>query len=96
MSKPQPTEAEFEELKRQRDEKFQAWFDGFCKEQGWEPKDVHVHRSHGSGCYCNCPEGPCQHKWDGPWWTSGDGCTGSATCSKCGELAFNHDMRCAP
>jgi hypothetical protein len=38
----------------------------------------------------------CEHKWDGPTYTSTDGCTSSATCSKCCELAISHDMRCGP
>jgi hypothetical protein len=92
--KPQLTESEFEELKRERDAKFQAWLAKMCAEEGWDPKDVHVHRSHGSGCYCACPDGPCQHKWDGAEFV--DGSLSSATCSRCGEIAFSHDMRCAP
>jgi len=49
-----------------------------------------------NACYCNCPEGPCEHKWDGPEWVSADGCAASSTCSRCGITAMSHDMRVLP
>ena len=49
-----------------------------------------------NACYCNCPEGPCEHQWDGPEYRSEDGCLSSTTCSRCGMTAFSHDMRVAP
>lgn len=44
-----------------------------------------------NACYCTCPEGPCEHKWDGKWYVS-EGIQ-SATCSRCGTTAFSHSMR---
>jgi len=49
-----------------------------------------------NACYCACPEGPCEHKWDGPDWESSDGCMMSVTCSRCGMTAMSHDLRTGP
>jgi hypothetical protein len=91
-----PTDAEFEELKRKRDEALSALVDAVCKREGLERSKVSVHASHSDGCYCACPDGPCQHEWNGPDYTSDDGCMISVTCSRCGAIAAYHDMRCAP
>lgn len=58
-----------------------------------------------NACYCTCGIGRtssdtgtgsvlCEHTWDGPDWTSEDGCAQSSTCSRCGTLAMSHTMRC--
>lgn len=47
-----------------------------------------------AACYCACPEGPCEHNWDGPVWESESMC--SVTCSRCGCTAMSHDMRVMP
>jgi hypothetical protein len=92
--KPRPTDAEFDELKRKRDESIARTVAAVCKEQGWDQAEVKVHQSHSTGCYCACPTGPCQHTWDGPDYID-DGLV-SVTCSRCGAVAAYHDMRCAP
>jgi len=91
-----PTDAEFEELKRKRDEAILATVKRVCEEQGWDPATVRTHVSGSDHCYCACPDGPCQHIWDGPEHVSEDEHLFSATCSRCGSVAFYHDMRCAP
>lgn len=96
MVKVRPTEAEFAELKRKNVEKTREAVKRICEEQGWDPAQTSFHASNMDGCYCACPEGPCQHTWDGPEWISEDRCTASATCSLCGATAFSHDLRCAP
>ena len=45
------------------------------------------------GCKCNCPES-CEHQWDGEVEEFHNGW--SATCSKCGMSAMNHDLWVAP
>ncbi len=96
-SKPRPTDAEFEELKRKRDEAMVTVVKELCEQNGWDPKTVRVHGSHaGDKCYCACPDGPCQHIWDGPQYTSEDLCLVSSTCSRCGAVAAFHDMRVGP
>jgi|ERR1700761_2484792 len=95
--KPRPTDEEFEELRRKRDEALSKHIEEMCKEEGWDIKAVHVHsRDRESACYCGCPDGPCQHIWDGPEHVSEDQLMSSATCSRCGEIAFYHHMRVLP
>jgi hypothetical protein len=91
-----PTDEEFEELKRKRDESVAAHVAAICAERGWDPATASVHVSGAGACYCACPEGPCQHVWDGPDYASEDECCVSITCSRCGTPAVYHDMRCAP
>lgn len=43
-------------------------------------------------CKCQCHDGPCEHKFDGPI-IEFDG-DSSTTCSGCGMMAMSHDMRC--
>lgn len=93
QARRRPTDAEFEELKRKRDESVREQVATFVAEQGWDPAQTAFHASHMHGCYCACPEGPCQHVWDGPE-EEGDNYS-SATCSRCGTSAMSHDMRCA-
>lgn len=94
--KPRPTDAEFEELKRKRDESIKQSVLEMCEKYGWDPAQTAFHASHTDGCYCACPDGPCQHEWDGPSVEFDDGHGMSVTCSRCGTLAFSHDMRFAP
>lgn len=95
-----PTEAEFEELKRIRDKALEEMVSSVCEKQGWDRNKVHFH-AHVTECYCACPDGPCQHVWDGPEWTDAEegsedfNCV-SRTCSRCGSIAMYHDMRFAP
>lgn len=55
-------------------------------------------------CQCKCPDGPCEHKWDGthidipcydakgiPYMGGG-----SVTCSRCGMAAIDHDIWVMP
>ena len=48
------------------------------------------------GCECNCPDGPCDHKWDGESATIDDGRGQTVTCSRCGMYAINHDLWVGP
>lgn len=95
---PRPTDAEFDELKRTRDEALGAVVDAACAEQGWDRSEVTFHAHGMHGCYCACPDGPCQHIWDGPEVTSDDedaGFWSSGSCSRCGAVAMFHSMRCS-
>ncbi len=49
-----------------------------------------------NACYCACPDGPCEHTWNGPEWRAPDGCGCSVTCSRCGTTAMSHDIRVLP
>jgi len=43
-------------------------------------------------CRCECPNGPCEHKWDGPKLAISDNRGVSVTCSRCGMDAWAHDL----
>ncbi len=61
------------------------------------PEGVTYHLNRGPSseqCNCNCPDGKCGHKWDGPWRELPDG--GTATCSICGMGCDAHDMWVMP
>lgn len=98
--KPRPTESEFDELKRKRDVAISASVARICHDMGLDPRTAKVSCCHSGGaCYCDCPDGPCQHVWDGPEYTEeseGGGFMSSVTCSRCGTPAIYHDMRCGP
>lgn len=92
-----PTDAEFDELKRKRDDGLRELARRVTIEMGGNPDEVSFHaREYASECYCACPDGPCQHIWNGKEYISEDGCMSSSTCSRCGEVAFYHSLRCAP
>lgn len=103
--KPQLTDAEFDALKQRRDAELEAVIAATCAEMGWERDGVMFHVSGMHGCYCACPTGPCQHRWDGPdveltgEHENQDGTIEtfsggfSKTCSKCGTDAMSHDVR---
>jgi hypothetical protein len=95
--KPKLTDAEFDVLKQKRDEAINGVVDALCKEQGWPRDKITFHASGLHGCYCACPGGPCQHRWDGPEQVVTDDydrpCGSTKTCSKCGADAMSHDVR---
>jgi len=47
-------------------------------------------------CKCQCPDGPCEHQWDGAWYESEDGRMGTSTCSRCGMHRIDHDLWVCP
>ena len=65
-------------------------------------EEVHFHVCYGSSspkCRCKCPDGECEHVWDGEWVEEkfeGGGGTSSVTCSRCGMRRIDHDMWCGP
>lgn len=69
-------------------------------EETFTPKPVDIDsaelRMRSQMCRCLCPDGICEHKWDGMWWDSDDGLASSATCSSCGAIRMSHDMQAGP
>lgn len=60
---------------------------------------VLIHTSYGGGtptCKCRCPDGLCEHVWDGPSHEFEDGCGWEVTCSRCGMGAMQHSMWTGP
>jgi hypothetical protein len=55
---------------------------------------ITFHASFGGGtasCYCACPDGPCEHQFDG-WREFDDGLGGEQFCQRCGMGAMSHSM----
>lgn len=59
-----------------------------------DPVTVFVCGPSSRTCRCRCPEGPCEHVWDGPTETF-DRVT-SGTCSRCGRMQSQHDLWVMP
>ena len=57
---------------------------------------VHMCGPQSAKCSCKCPDGPCEHVWDGPEEVFDDGRGSSATCSRCKMTAMAHDMWVCP
>jgi len=90
---------DFAELRRQRNEARRRLIAELKAKLGISPDDACEPGCACCGddaCYCACPDGPCEHTWDGPDWESEDGGTCSVTCSRCGGTAISHDMRVMP
>lgn len=88
-------EPDFDTLRAERNAKF-AETVAKLRAEGWSVDSLCA-RHDPNACYCACGcGGPCEHDWDGvPYESEADGMW-SATCSKCGELAYNHSMRVLP
>lgn len=94
MKPARPTDAEFDELKRKRAEAVSGFVAEIARKYGVDASVIPLHDRGAIGCYCACPDGPCQHIWDGPKYREEN--MSSVTCSRCGEPAIYHDMRCGP
>jgi hypothetical protein len=87
------TEAEFDELKKCRDKGISEMLTKIAEQEGVNPSEILFTVSGGGNqtCYCNCPSGPCQHVWTGPWQ---EYCgIGSVTCARCGQSTTEHSFR---
>lgn len=84
---------DFAELRRQRDEARAETIKRLCEEHGIEPSAIHL--SGGQGCYCACPDGPCEHEWGG-WQEFDEGRGGEQVCQLCGMGAMHHSLRTGP
>jgi hypothetical protein len=86
---------DFDALRADRNARVQASMQKLADEHGIPLQSLRSNFNP-NACYCACPDGPCEHKWDGDWWTSEDGCAQSATCSRCGTTAMSHSLRTGP
>lgn len=83
---------DFAALRAERNARFVAAMEKIAAEWGVPADELRSNFNPGA-CYCACPGGPCEHRWDGPWHHTHE--TSSATCSRCGTTAISHDMRTA-
>jgi hypothetical protein len=89
MSKP-----DFDQLRRERDAAIVPVVNAIAEDLGVPPADIMVHMS-GRGCYCACPDGPCEHEFKG-WVDFEDGNGGERVCERCGLGAMTHSIRTGP
>lgn len=96
------TEAEFDALKAERAREIERVIRAVYERNGWPVSKLHAHVSYGGGtddCYCACPDGPCQHEFDG-WRDILDDneqpCGGEQFCRRCGMGSMVHSLRTAP
>ena len=88
---------DFEALRAKRNEAVTATIRAVMKEMGAADDEPIRSTFNPNACYCACGEGgPCEHDWNGEPHISEDESLYSATCSRCGMLAFSHSLRTGP
>lgn len=94
MNKP-----DFEALRAKRNVEVMQVIQASAERLGW-PKDKPIyHNFDFSACYCACPEGPCEHDFQG--WRDlhddkGNVSGGETFCKRCGMGAMSHSLRTGP
>ncbi len=90
------TKPDFAALRAERDAAIQRIAREVHIKLGGEPDaSVTFHSCDFGGCYCACPDGPCEHEFGG-WREFEDGSGGEQVCAKCGIGAMAHSMRVLP
>ena len=90
---------DFAALRAAREEARRRLVAWMADELGSDSRAVLVHFSGGSGCYCVCPDGPCEHEFEGSrdiLDSDDDVVGGESFCSLCGMGAMSHSLRCGP
>ena len=90
---------DFAALRAARDEARRKMVAAICAAQGLDPATTLVHFAGGSGCYCACPDGPCEHEFAGSrdiLDSDDDVVGGESFCRLCGMGAMSHSLRCGP
>lgn len=85
---------DFDALRAKRNADVDRIVGEVCAKHGWDPAKVQSNFDPDS-CYCACPEGPCEHDFQG-WRDFEDGSGGERVCTRCGLGAMSHDLRCMP
>lgn len=86
---------DFEALRRDRNARVQESMQKLADEHGIPLQSLR-HNFNPNACYCACPDGPCEHDWNGEPYVSEDDGIWSATCSRCGTTAMHHSLRTGP
>lgn len=89
---------DFEALRAQRNAAVEEVIKAACARHGFDPSKAYT-SFNPDACYCACPDGPCEHDWQG--WRdieddAGNMCGGERVCARCGMGAMSHDIRVAP
>jgi hypothetical protein len=72
------TKPDFEALRKQRNEELRKVMAAVAEKMGCEPEDLRHNFDFGA-CYCNCPQGPCEHDFKG-WRAFLNGGGGETVC----------------
>lgn len=88
------TDPDFPALRAARNAVVEKMIAAIAKEHGFDLSTTQSNFDP-DACYCACPDGPCEHKWDGEIYVSEDGCCQSTTCSRCGMTSMSHSLRTA-
>lgn len=88
---------DFDRLRAERDASIERVAREMWIQLGGDPDKAPVFhcREHGSPCFCACPDGPCEHHFQGSR-EFDDGLGFEQFCDRCGEGAMSHDMRFLP
>lgn len=89
---------DFDKLRAERDAGIEQVVRAVGQKLGADPDEpVTFHsRDYGSPCYCACPDGPCEHAFDGDRSLTDDEdriCGSEQFCSRCGTGALDHSMK---
>lgn len=84
---------DFEALRAKRNAAMFKYIENLAEAEGVEPGSIRI-TFDPNACYCDCPNGPCEHSWDGK--PIEDEMSYSRTCSRCGAIQMFHDMRVLP
>jgi hypothetical protein len=85
---------DFEKLREARDAQIEEVARAVRAKLGGDPLDPFTFhsRDYHSPCFCACPDGPCEHQFQGERQFD-DGLGSEQFCSRCGEGAMSHSMR---
>lgn len=87
---------DFEKLRAERDAAIEAIAREMHVRFGGDPDTPPTFHACGyGGCYCACPDGPCEHTFSG-WREFEDGLGGEQVCELCGLGAMSHSLRTWP
>lgn len=86
---------DFEELRAKRNAAVSEMIRQAAIKMGGDPAEARSNFNP-NDCYCACPEGPCEHDFQG--WRDienerGEVCGGEQVCKRCGMGAMSHSLR---
>jgi hypothetical protein len=82
---------DFEKLRAERNAAIEAHREELAA-KGWHIGECSF--TDPNECYCDCPDGPCEHTWEGESWELDS--AWSVTCSRCSLPAIWHALRTGP
>lgn len=89
---------DFDALRAERNARVERCMMEMAKELGWKEGDPPPTCSFDpEACYCACPDGPCEHDFQG--WQEREvegGVIGETVCTRCGMGAMSHSRRVGP